>query len=1159
VDGAGTINTVTVADSASNAVQNGNGAASMLTIGNLTFDGAAEFNLDGGSATTPDIDVTGALTTGLVNLSGLVTINVINSLGWFNGVNYDLISFASLAADGNQANDNLLLGTVSNLLPGQTAQIQISGTEVILTTSGGSVDRWSGLDNNLWVSGTTGPSDNWKEVGTNVPVNFTNGDAVVLDDSASAVAVSGTVTVNIGSGNVTPSITTFNNNALNYVVTSASGFGLSGAGSLTTDGTGTVFMETSNSFTGPTAVNEGILNYQNSSFGVSSAITVASGASVQLQGGIASTGTQSVTVSGSGAANATGAIENVSGTNSSSTPVVLAADSVISSDSGLLKLTGGVGGTGNLILQSESSGNGAITLSGSTVTINNVGSITDSGSGSGTVTISSNIGSNVTGITQSSNGLLVLSGSSIAFGGPISILSGTVATTGAATASSPLGTGGVSISSTGTLLINAPGITIGNAISGSGIILDNNLGGGVTDTTLTGNLSGFTGALTIGTGGGQLQITPTAGQAAVISANATINVLSGATLFLSPNSNLIFGSNINLYGGTIGGTLGQVRFSTGTTTGTISLFANSSLGGNPGHTGVIDGPIVDNGAGYGVTIMGTGVIITFNTVNLYSGATTISAGDLVLGTSNAIAESGTLTDNAPTAGGGVTFANGFPQFNIGALAGTGTFGLFSANNTPVTLNVGGNLLSNLSGTFSGVLSGGGALIKTGTGTQGLSGPDTFTGATTIQAGIVNYQNGTAFGVSSAITVEDNATVQVQGGTVIGGSEALILGGPGAADATGALENVSGNNSYSGAVTMTANTIFSSDSGDLTLNGAIGDSGSGYTFTMTGAGTITLAGADTFTGATTIDEGILDYANGTAFGTNSTITADNGATVQVQGGIAGGSLPLFIAGPGASGATGALENVSGNNSYAGPITLGTDTTISSDSGTLNLTGSIGDGGNAYSVTMSGNGTVQLAGISTYSGSTSVTAGALDVTGSLEGSSSVTVTNGTLEGTGRIFHTVTIGNGFGAPASAVLEPGLIGAVGKLTVSSSISILSDGLFVFDLDSTGGGAGNGASELIAQSVNLDSSSEFQFNDIASSVGTLSGMVIPVIFAPGGISGQFANLTQGTQIDDGSNIFTANYTPTELTLTVVPEPGTWGMLLGGLGMLMGIHRMRKR
>ncbi len=1030
VDGTGTINTVNVADSASAAVQNGNGTSSTLTIGNLTFNGAGAFNLIDSNANVPDINVTGALTTGAVNTSGIVTINVSNALGWINGTDYDLISFASLVADGIEPNDNLALGTVNNLINGQTAQLVITGTEIAISTSGGSSEKWTGLDSNQWVVGPTGPSDNWERTSPSSPVNFTQGDAVIFDDSASSVATSGTITVNIAAGNVAPVSTIFSNNAYNYVITSTNVYGISG-GSLAMNGTGTLFMETANTYTGVTSINSGIINYQNgTAFGVNSAITVAAGATAQVQGNITSAGTQTVTLSGSGALNATGALENVSGSNSSSSPIVLAANSTVSSDSGLLTLSGGVTGPFNLTLASEASGDGAITLSGSSV--NNAGTITNDGAGTGPVLISAVVGPSVTGITQNGPDTLTLSASNT-YAGNTTITSGTLLVTATAGTMTPLGTSSVYVGSGGALNVGFTSLTIGNTISGPGTINYNTLGTGGANTTNSSNLSGFTGTLNLGPGGGKLQLGQTvAGMQ--ISGSATINVFSGATLF--QNGAPIAGP-INLYGGTIGEGFGQIRYGNATTSGTITLFGSSSFGNTGGHTGIVAGPVVDNGNGYGITIEGGG-LIEYTAPNTYSGQTLITTGSLELGNANAVQNSTVQPGTpGPNTASDLTFLAGIGTFNLGGLTGPSPVALVDTGAAAVTLDVG---MDNASTVYSGTLSGIGAITKVGTGTLTLSGESTYSGITTLENGILN--------VGSAAN-------------------------PG-------------------------------------TSGPLGDSAA------SNPGSIVLAG------------GTLQFSSANQFDYSGRFStaADQDYYIDPNGQVVTFATPLSSSG-------GAL---SVNDSHGG-------------------------------------GALVIASNSTYTGPTTVTSGNLVLSGSLNGTSGVALgnlTSGTAElsGDGYINSNVQIGDEAGLANSSIIRPGtpsvtsnsLTLGTGVMTVTGNVSIFSDGEFVFTLNSTGGGSGAGASELLASAVSLDPLSQFSLLDLAGTQGALTpGTAFTVISTTSGLSGTFGNLAQGAELTSGPNQFVADYGSDSLTLVVVPEPETWALMLSSFGLLIGAQKLRKR
>ncbi len=343
-------------------------------------------------------------------------------------------------------------------------------------------------------------------------------------------------------------------------------------------------------------------------------------------------------------------------------------------------------------------------------------------------------------------------------------------------------------------------------------------------------------------------------------------------------------------------------------------------------------------------------------------------------------------------------------------------------------------------TVNGIMIGTGGLTKTGAGTLTFSGANSYTGATTVSAGVLNIQNATGLGTTAAgTTVTSGAALQLQGGIMVG-NEALTLDGIGLSN-TGALRNISGNNSWAGTITINSTTRINSDSGTLTLDVASGNAitgsndnlqfggagnvtindviatGSG-TLTMDGTGTLTLSAANTYTGATAVSAGVLNIRNATALGTIAGgTTVSNGATLQLQGGITVGLETLNIRGIGASGQTGALVNISGNNYYGGLLTLAGATTLSSNSGTLNLTnagtitgstfgltlngsgnGSISSiiGTTSGSLTKSGTGTWTLSGGNTFTGATVVNGGTLNLAsssgGALASTSGITVNSG-----------------------------------------------------------------------------------------------------------------------------------------------------------------------
>src|SRR5207253_7984929 len=136
------------------------------------------------------------------------------------------------------------------------------------------------------------------------------------------------------------------------------------------------------------------------------------------------------------------------------------------------------------------------------------------------------------------------------------------------------------------------------------------------------------------------------------------------------------------------------------------------------------------------------------------------------------------------------------------------------NNTEtITLTGTGTGVVTLSGT---ILAGNGlrdyAITKTGTSTYVLSGNNTYGGATTVSAGILNIQNANALGATgNGTSVASGATLQIQG-DITTAAEGLTINGTGASGQNGALINVSGTNNYAGLVALGSSSTISSDSG-----------------------------------------------------------------------------------------------------------------------------------------------------------------------------------------------------------------------------------------------------------------------------------------------------------------------------------------------------------
>ncbi len=295
---------------------------------------------------------------------------------------------------------------------------------------------------------------------------------------------------------------------------------------------------------------------------------------------------------------------------------------------------------------------------------------------------------------------------------------------------------------------------------------------------------------------------------AVTSASATDKIWTGAT-------NAVWGTGSNWTG-------------SNPTSGDNAVF-NSTFANQPNlGAAATAGGIWMTGSisiGQNVTISGSTLTLQGNTINGTAGL------GILVDNANAF----TLTITAPLKlGANQTWTN-----SSGNLL---TIGAVDTNNKALTINGTGNT------TISGVISnsaGSGMITKAGTGTLILSGSNTYKGTTTISAGVLNIQNATALGTTAAgTTVSSGAALQIQGGIAVG-AEALTLNGSGIAS-DGALRNISGNNSYAGAITLgSASTIYS-DAGTLTLSGAIANGG--FAATFDGSGNITANGLISGTGS-----------------------------------------------------------------------------------------------------------------------------------------------------------------------------------------------------------------------------------------------------------------------------------------------------------------------
>jgi autotransporter-associated beta strand protein len=356
----------------------------------------------------------------------------------------------------------------------------------------------------------------------------------------------------------------------------------------------------------------------------------------------------------------------------------------------------------------------------------------------------------------------------------------------------------------------------------------------------------------------------------------------------------------------------------------------------------------------------------------------------VLSLSNTNALSGSTLDYSSA--GTVSFMS-LTGANLGGLQGSTNLALTNASGTAVALNVGGN---NSSTTYSGALSGGGALNKVGTGTLALSGNSSFTGATIISNGAIRVSNNNGLGATNGgTTVLAGAALELDGGITIG-AEALTLSNNGISSG-GSLRSISGANTYGGLISLGTGVGVGVDAGSLTLTGGV-TNGGGSSFTKLGAGTLVLNSTSTATGILTVSGGTMQLgANGAIVPVALNVT--NGTTLDLNGRNAtlgaSGNLNVYLTGATLKSGAGTISLTTTNVGVT--VHTAADANSSTISGNLNLGGvtntfNVADGAAAEDLVVSAavsnggiiktnTGTLVLSASNNFSGDTVLAQGAL----------------------------------------------------------------------------------------------------------------------------------------------------------------------------------------
>ena len=1009
-------------------------------------------------------------------------------------------------------------------------------------------------------------------------VSVTKDASIVQSGSNGNINLQNTI-FNVSAGATLDSNATFLNNPANVLT-----------GTLTKAGAGSLILNGASAYSAGTTITAGTLTVGNSSALGSGGVTVSGGTLNLASFSLANT----ITLSGG----------TLSGTQL---------------DGSRLALQGGEV-TGNIV-------SGAVTKTGvGTVTLRGANTYT------GATTISAGTLTLASGATMGSGALVVSAGANL-------VLNANASTTALT------GSGTVTIGSGAALTLSPPSGApqFFGGFSGSGSLIKSGAG----EALLAGDSSGFTGAVTLNGGilSAQNSISTLGSGDVTVTGNTTIATFLVGPTFVTPgrlnnritvtSGTLSLGVNSQNQGQTIFGNdiiasgTGSISVGVGgngtyviekdisnTGTGTVTVASGSTLQlGNGGATGTFNGGLAFNlsSAGrlafkrsdnitYSGVLSGTGSLaqagtgnLTLTGTNTYTGATTISAGTLTLA-SGATMGSGALVVSAG--------ANLVLNANASttALTGSGT----------VTIGSGAALtLSPPSGApqFFGGFSGSGSLIKSGAGEALLAGDSSgFTGAVTLNGGILSAQNSISTLGSGDVTVTGNTTIatflvgptfvtpgrlnnritvtsgtlslgvnsQNQGQTIFGndiiasgtGSISVGVGGNGtyviekdisntgtgtvtvASGSTLQLGNGGATGTFNGGLAFnlsSAGRLAFKRSDNITYSGVLSGTGS---LAQAGTGNLTLTGTNTYTGGTTVSAGTLTLASGGTLGTGAVAISDTGVvdlggqTVANNWVVNGGTL------------RGGALDVAKLTASAGTISA-------------NL-------GGAGGFSKSGTGSVVLSGTNTYAGGTTLNGGTLTLgSGSALGTGAVALTSGTLNLNGQ-----TIGNNLTLGAAVIDGSGTLSGV----ISGNAAFAKTGtttLTFNGLNTYSGGTTVSAGTLIAGSNSalgsgavavaggtLDLGTSALSNTITLSSGTLAGSQLngdKLVLQGGEVtgvvsSGALSKTSSGTVTLSGANSYGGGTTVTAGTLVVnnADALGAGSVTLAGGSLDVQAHTVAK-
>ena len=415
------------------------------------------------------------------------------------------------------------------------------------------------------------------------------------------------------------------------------------------------------------------------------------------------------------------------------------------------------------------------------------------------------------------------------------------------------------------------------------------------------------------------------------------------------------------------------------------------------------------------------------------------------------------------------------------------------------------------------------LNKLGANDLTLNQPNTYAGTTTVTEGTLTLTDPLAL---------QNSSLNIVGGNVIlSGLTTLTLGG------------LTGSSNF-GATGLTNLTLNAPEGALFNYSGIIADGTPGMTVTKTGLGAQALTGANTYTGATQIDGGILTFGN-KASKTAATATA-----------AAAGSIGLGVhASDAAFYAAADVDALFNTNSLTGfslnsasGVAIDTTNAGGSFDQTIALTA-------ARSLSKTGSGTLVLSQINSYSGATSVLAGTLSLTGSLTGGGAISTTGagvltqsaaGVISGASTITHG---SSGISTLAGANDYTGVTNInLGQITIASAAAL---GTTAGNTIIASGGrlAMATASLSVAEPLTITGTGTTSINGAINFGGGVTGMALTGPITLGGAARIQADGNTGSALSGGislgSNALTINLDGgATQTIDTTAITGTGGSLI---------------